>query len=153
MGSEKNGVRVKCQSKPTPIGGFGHVRGKAVGQCAFSQAPAAADVPSCAQAGVLGVLPGITGTLQANEALKLALGIGQPLTGRLLMFDALNLDLRQATLKSRPDCPACGTGLGCFKFNQNDRTQWLPAAADLRCSRKRGCVRSRAGSPDRPVPR
>jgi molybdopterin/thiamine biosynthesis adenylyltransferase len=59
---------------------------------------------------VLGVLPGITGTLQANEALKLALGIGQPLTGRLLMFDALNMDFHQATLKSRPDCPACGTG-------------------------------------------
>ena len=78
-------------------------------QCAFPQAPAAVDVPSCAQAGVLGVLPGITGTLQANEALKLALGIGQPLTGRLLMFDALNLDFRQATLKSRLDCPACGT--------------------------------------------
>lgn len=78
-------------------------------QCAFPQAPAAADVPSCAQAGVLGVLPGITGTLQANEALKLALGIGQPLTNRLLMFDALNMDFRQATLKSRPDCPACGT--------------------------------------------
>jgi len=78
-------------------------------QCAFPQAPAAADVPSCAAAGVLGVLPGITGALQANEALKLALGIGQTLTGRLLMFDALNLDFRQAKLKSRPDCPACGT--------------------------------------------
>ncbi len=77
-------------------------------QCVFPQAPAAADVPSCAVAGVLGVLPGITGTLQANEALKLALGIGQPLTNRLLMFDALNMDFRQATLKSRPDCPACG---------------------------------------------
>jgi len=78
-------------------------------QCTFPQAPAAADVPSCAVAGVLGVLPGITGTLQANEALKLALGIGQPLTGRLLMFDALNMDFQQATLKSRSDCPACGT--------------------------------------------
>ncbi len=78
-------------------------------QCAFPQAPAEEDVPSCAVAGVLGVLPGITGTLQANEALKLALGVGQPLTGRLLMFDALNMDFRQATLKSRPDCPACGT--------------------------------------------
>jgi molybdopterin/thiamine biosynthesis adenylyltransferase/rhodanese-related sulfurtransferase len=78
-------------------------------QCAFPQAPAAEDVPSCAEAGVLGVLPGITGTLQANEALKLAMGIGQPLTDRLLMFDALNMDFRQARLKSRPDCPACVT--------------------------------------------
>ena len=81
-------------------------------QCAYPQAPAAADVPSCAEAGVLGVLPGITGTLQANEALKLALGIGRPLTGRLLMFDALSMDFRQARLKSRPDCPVCGTELG-----------------------------------------
>lgn len=80
-------------------------------QCAFPHAPAAADAPSCATAGVLGVLPGITGTLQANEALKLALGIGRPLTGRLLMFDALNLEFRQATLKSRPNCPACGTNV------------------------------------------
>lgn len=77
-------------------------------QCAFPQAPSAADAPSCAEAGVLGVLPGITGVLQANEALKLTLGIGQTLIGRLLMFDALNMDFRQAGLKSRPDCPACG---------------------------------------------
>jgi len=80
-------------------------------QCTFPQAPAAEDAPSCAQAGVLGVLPGITGTLQANEALKLALGIGRPLTGRLLMFDALDMDFRQAILKSRPDCHACGTNV------------------------------------------
>ncbi len=78
-------------------------------QCAFPHAPATADAPSCAEAGVLGVLPGITGTLQASEALKLVLGIGEPLTNRLLMFDALNMDFRQTALKSRADCPACGT--------------------------------------------
>ncbi len=77
-------------------------------QCAFPQAPAEADAPSCTEAGVLGVLPGITGTLQACEALKLVLEIGQPLTGRLLIFDALNMDFRQAKLKARSACPSCG---------------------------------------------
>jgi len=77
-------------------------------QCVFPQAPAEEDAPSCAEAGVLGILPGITGLLQASEALKLVLGIGQPLSGRLLMFDALNMDFRQTRLKRRPDCPACG---------------------------------------------
>jgi len=55
----------------------------------------------------LGVVPGITGMLQACEALKLALETGQLLTGRLLIFDALNMDYRQAKLKFRPDCPSC----------------------------------------------
>ena len=77
-------------------------------QCVFPEAPSAEDAPACAEAGVLGVLPGITGLLQASEALKLALGIGQPLSGSLLMFDVLNMDFRQTRLKRRPDCPACG---------------------------------------------
>jgi len=76
-------------------------------QCAFPNAPAAADAPSCTEAGVLGVVPGITGMLQACEALKLTLETGQLLTGRLLIFDALNMDYRQAKLKFRPDCPSC----------------------------------------------
>jgi molybdopterin/thiamine biosynthesis adenylyltransferase/rhodanese-related sulfurtransferase len=77
-------------------------------QCMLPEAPQPQDTPSCSAAGVLGVLPGIVGTLQASEALKLVLGIGQPLTGRLLMFDALTMDFRQAQVKRRPDCPACG---------------------------------------------
>jgi adenylyltransferase/sulfurtransferase len=56
---------------------------------------------------VLGVLPGIVGTLQASEALKLALGIGQPLTGRLLLIDALNLEFRQTRIPANPDCSVC----------------------------------------------
>ena len=79
-------------------------------RCMVPQAPSAQDTPGCAVAGVLGVLPGIVGALQANEALKLALGIGQPLTGRLLMFDALVMDFRQARVKRLPACPACGAG-------------------------------------------
>jgi len=76
-------------------------------RCLFPHPPAAADTPGCAEAGVLGVLPGIVGTLQANEALKLALGLGQPLVGRLLMLDALNMEFRHARIAADPGCPAC----------------------------------------------
>ena len=73
------------------------------------QEPAAGEAPSCAQAGVLGVLPGIIGTLQANEALKLALDIGQPLIGSLLMIDALNMEFRKMRIPANPACPSCGS--------------------------------------------
>lgn len=76
-------------------------------RCLFPQPPSATDAPSCAEAGVLGVLPGIVGSLQAGEALKLALGIGQPLVGRLLMLDALNMEFRQARIAADPECQAC----------------------------------------------
>jgi len=76
--------------------------------CLFPQAPAPEDAPSCAAAGVLGVLPGIVGTLQASEALKLALGIGQPLIGRLLLIDALGMEFRQARIAADPACAVCG---------------------------------------------
>jgi molybdopterin/thiamine biosynthesis adenylyltransferase/rhodanese-related sulfurtransferase len=75
--------------------------------CLFPEPPDAADAPGCAVAGVLGVLPGIVGTLQASEALKLALGIGQPLTGRLLLIDALSMEFRQARLAANPECAVC----------------------------------------------
>jgi molybdopterin/thiamine biosynthesis adenylyltransferase/rhodanese-related sulfurtransferase len=64
--------------------------------------------PSCAEGGVLGVLPGIVGSLQANEALKIALGAGEPLVGRLLLFDALETQFTEITLRRDPDCPVCG---------------------------------------------
>jgi len=64
--------------------------------------------PSCAEGGVLGVLPGVIGSLQANEALKLALGIGEPLVGRLLLFDALAAEFSEMKLRRDPDCPVCG---------------------------------------------
>jgi molybdopterin/thiamine biosynthesis adenylyltransferase len=76
-------------------------------RCMLPREPSEQDAPSCAVAGVLGVLPGIVGTLQANEALKVILAIGEPLIGRLLMFDALLMDFRQARVKPVPDCPAC----------------------------------------------
>jgi molybdopterin/thiamine biosynthesis adenylyltransferase len=63
--------------------------------------------PSCAEAGVLGVMPGIIGTLQAAEALKILLGVGEPLTGRLLMVDALTMAFHKTRIKKTPDCPVC----------------------------------------------
>ena len=77
-------------------------------RCLFPQPPPPELAPSCAEGGVLGVLPGIVGSLQANEALKLALGIGEPLVGRLLLFDALATQFTEISLRRDPDCPVCG---------------------------------------------
>jgi adenylyltransferase/sulfurtransferase len=76
-------------------------------RCLFAEPPPPGLVPSCAEGGVLGVLPGIIGSLQANEALKLILEKGQPLVGRLLVFDGLELKFRELRLSKNPDCPVC----------------------------------------------
>jgi len=78
-------------------------------RCLFPEPPPAELAPSCAEAGVLGVLPGIIGSLQAIEAIKLILGIGDPLIGRLLLYDALETSFRELKLRRDPDCPVCGT--------------------------------------------
>jgi molybdopterin/thiamine biosynthesis adenylyltransferase/rhodanese-related sulfurtransferase len=77
-------------------------------RCLFPTPPPPELAPSCAEGGVLGVLPGIIGSLQANEALKLALGEGDPLVGRLLLFDALETSFTEVTLRRDPACPVCG---------------------------------------------
>jgi molybdopterin/thiamine biosynthesis adenylyltransferase/rhodanese-related sulfurtransferase len=77
-------------------------------RCLFPAPPPPELAPSCAEGGVLGVLPGIIGSLQANEALKLALGIGDPLIGRLLLFDALETRWDEMRVRKNPDCPVCG---------------------------------------------
>jgi sulfur-carrier protein adenylyltransferase/sulfurtransferase len=77
-------------------------------RCLFPQPPPPELAPSCAEGGVLGVLPGVIGSLQANEALKLALDIGEPLVGRLLLFDALTTKLDEVTVRRDPNCPVCG---------------------------------------------
>ena len=79
-------------------------------RCLFPQPPPPQFAPSCDEAGVFGVLPGIVGLLQATEAIKLLLGIGQPLAGRLLQFDALAMQFRQTRLAPDPDCPVCAPG-------------------------------------------
>src|SRR5580704_13252548 len=77
-------------------------------RCLFPEPPPPGSVPNCAQAGVLGVLPGIIGTIQANEAIKLILGVGESLVGRLLYFDALKMKFREFNLRRDPECPVCG---------------------------------------------
>ena len=77
-------------------------------RCLFPEPPPPGSVPNCAQAGVLGVLPGIIGTIQASEAIKLILGVGEPLIGRLLYFDALKMKFREFNLRQDPQCPVCG---------------------------------------------
>lgn len=78
-------------------------------RCLFREPPPAGLIPSCAEAGVLGVLPGLMGTIQATETIKLILGIGEPLIGRLLLVDALTMQFRTIQLRRDPLCPACGT--------------------------------------------
>ena len=80
-------------------------------RCLFPQPPSAAEAPNCSEAGVLGVMPGIVGLLQANEALKLILGVGEPLVGRLLCHDALAGAFRELRLPRDPECPGCGAGV------------------------------------------
>jgi molybdopterin/thiamine biosynthesis adenylyltransferase/rhodanese-related sulfurtransferase len=77
-------------------------------RCLYPDPPPPGLVPSCAEGGVLGVLPGVIGVLQGIETLKLLLGIGEPLIGRLLLFDALGMQFRELMLRKDPDCPLCG---------------------------------------------
>jgi molybdopterin/thiamine biosynthesis adenylyltransferase len=77
-------------------------------RCLFPQPPPPELAPSCAEGGVLGVLPGVIGSIQAAEALKLALGIGESLVGRLLLYDALSGEFQEMKLRRDPNCPVCG---------------------------------------------
>ncbi len=76
-------------------------------RCLFPEPPPAEAVPSCAEGGVLGLLPGVVGTIQATEALKVLLGIGSPLVGRLLLYDALEMRFRELEIRRDPDCSRC----------------------------------------------
>ena len=78
-------------------------------RCLYPEPPPPGLVPSCAEGGVLGVLPGVIGTIQATEAIKLIIGVGEPLVGRFLIYDALRMRFRELKLRKDPDCPVCGT--------------------------------------------
>ena len=78
-------------------------------RCLYPEPPPPGLVPSCAEGGVLGILPGLVGLIQATEAIKLILGSGQPLIGRLLLIDALGMKFRELKLRKNPDCVVCGT--------------------------------------------
>src|SRR6202041_708595 len=77
-------------------------------RCLYPEPPEPGTVPSCAEGGVLGVLPGVVGTIQATEAVKLIIGQGDPLIGRLLLFDALKMKFKELKLRKDPKCPLCG---------------------------------------------
>src|SRR5512146_1047327 len=77
-------------------------------RCLYPEPPPPGLVPSCAEGGVLGILPGLVGVMQATEAIKLILGKGEPLIGRLLLVDALGMKFRELKLRKNPDCPVCG---------------------------------------------
>jgi sulfur-carrier protein adenylyltransferase/sulfurtransferase len=77
-------------------------------RCLYAEPPPPGLVPSCAEGGVLGILPGVIGLIQATETVKLILGIGEPLKGRLMLYDALNMKFRELKLRKNPECPICG---------------------------------------------
>ena len=85
-----------------------YLPGKGCYRCLFPTPPPPGEVPSCAEAGVLGMLPGMVGTVQATEVVKLVLGVGESLSGRLLLIAALSMDFRTVTIRRNPECPLCG---------------------------------------------
>jgi len=85
-----------------------YIPGQGCYRCIFPEPPPPGEVPSCAEAGVLGALPGMIGTIQATEVIKVLLGIGEPLAGRLLIIDALSMDFRVLKVRRNLDCPLCG---------------------------------------------
>jgi adenylyltransferase/sulfurtransferase len=87
-------------------------------RCLIPEMPPPGSVPRCQEAGVLGVLPGVIGTLQATEAIKIILEIGNPLIGRFLVFDALEMEVNEFKLPRNPDCPACGENVESLELTE-----------------------------------
>jgi molybdopterin/thiamine biosynthesis adenylyltransferase/rhodanese-related sulfurtransferase len=98
-------------------------------RCMFPEPPPPGMVPSCAEGGVLGVLPGIIGVMQAIEAIKMIIGIGEPLIGRLVHFDALKLQFRQFKLRKDPKCPVCGENPTITELIDYEQFCGIPQAA------------------------
>lgn len=96
-------------------------------RCLYPEPPPPEDAPSCAEAGVLGVLPGTLGVLQATEAIKLILGLGDTLAGRLLVYDALKMRFRELRLRRDPKCPTCGDGVDRTAIQLVDYDQFCAA--------------------------
>jgi molybdopterin/thiamine biosynthesis adenylyltransferase/rhodanese-related sulfurtransferase len=98
-------------------------------RCLYPEPPPPGLVPSCAEGGVLGILPGLVGIIQATEAIKLILGAGEPLIGRLLMVDALAMSFRTLKLRKNPECPACGAHPTITKLIDYEQFCGIPATA------------------------
>ena len=100
-------------------------------RCLYPEPPPPGLVPSCAEGGVLGILPGIVGTLQATEVIKLLCGIGDPLVGRLLLFDALAMTFRTMKVRKNPDCPLCGDAPSLTGLIDYEQLCGIPQAAEV----------------------
>jgi adenylyltransferase/sulfurtransferase len=98
-------------------------------RCLFPEPPPPGTVPSCAEGGVFGVLPGIVGCIQAAEAIKVVTGVGEPLVGRLLLFDALGMDFQTVKLRWDPECPVCGKHPTVTELIDYDAFCGLPSGA------------------------
>ena len=98
-------------------------------RCLYPEPPPPGLVPSCAEGGVLGILPGLVGVMQATEVIKLILGKGEPLIGRLLLFDALDMEFTTVRLRWDPDCPVCGKHPTVTELIDYDFFCGLPSAA------------------------
>jgi molybdopterin/thiamine biosynthesis adenylyltransferase/rhodanese-related sulfurtransferase len=114
-------------------------------RCLFPTPPPPELAPSCAEAGVLGVLPGVIGSLQANEAIKLLLGIGEPLVGRYLLFDALDASFREVKLRRDADCPVCGDHPTITEYIDYEGFCSSPAEWQAEHAAKRDKIGSTAG--------
>ena len=99
-------------------------------RCLFPTPPPPGEVPSCAEAGVLGMLPGMVGTIQATETVKLIMGIGESLSGRLLLIDALDMEFRSVKLRRNPECPLCGDSPTIDELIDYEAFCGVPAVAD-----------------------
>ena len=99
-------------------------------RCLYPEPPPPGLVPSCAEGGVLGILPGLVGIIQATEVLKLILGIGDTLVGRLLLIDALGMNFRTLKLRKNPDCPVCGTHPTVTELIDYDQFCGIPKASE-----------------------
>ena len=100
-------------------------------RCLYPEPPPPGLVPSCAEGGVLGILPGLVGVIQATETIKLILGIGEPLIGRLLLVDALGMTFRTLKLRKNPECPVCGTHPTVTELIDYDQFCGVPKPAEV----------------------
>ena len=99
-------------------------------RCLFPKPPPPGEVPSCAEAGVLGMLPGLVGSIQATETVKLILDVGESLAGRLMLIDALDMEIRTVKLRRNPECPLCGDNPTVHELIDYEAFCGVPAVAD-----------------------
>ncbi|MCA9912145.1 MAG: ThiF family adenylyltransferase, partial [Anaerolineae bacterium] len=109
-------------------------------RCMFPEPPPPGLVPNCAEGGVLGILPGTIGTLQATEAIKVILGIGKPMIGRMLLYDALDMEFNTIKIRKNPECPVCSGAAEDVELIDYEQFCGVPAHdhSDFRVSEEEG---------------